>query len=256
MRTRHLVSTLAAVTLLVPAGAHAQDGFLFGGPKAQLTLRAGPVLHRAGGDLFQFMTSELTLERGDFRAPSISGEIALVAHRRIDLVLGAGWSRVETRSASFDSSCEGTVHECTFVDAETELPIEQTTSLRLTPLTVSARFYPLARGRAISDLAWIPARTTPYIGGGAGLTFYRLHQSGEFVDSEDLAIFPAELESSGQGLTGHVFAGLDHWFSPKIGLNAEGRYTLGSATPGDDFQTWDSIDLSGLQLGLGLSLRW
>lgn len=244
MRKRHLVSALAALTLLAPVGAHAQDGFLFGGPKVQVTLRAGPVLHRAGGDLFRFFTDSLTLERGDFRAPALSADLGVRVHPRIDLALGFGISSVESGSEFRE-----------WVDDENQ-PIEQVTKLRVIPATVSARFYPLSRGRAISELAWIPARTTPYVGGGGGLTFYRLEQDGDFVDSEDLGIFPAQLESSGSAFTGHVFAGLDHWFTPKVGLNVEGRYTLGSATPGDDFQDWDSIDLSGLQLGLGLSLRW
>jgi hypothetical protein len=51
---------------------------MFGQPKAQATLRAGPVLHRAGGDLLGFFQSELTLDRGDFRAPAIAGEVVSV----------------------------------------------------------------------------------------------------------------------------------------------------------------------------------
>jgi hypothetical protein len=39
-------------------------------------------------------------------------------------------------------------------------------------------------------------------------------------------------------------------------MNVEGRYAFGSAEPDDDFASWDSIDLSGLQMGIGLALRW
>jgi hypothetical protein len=124
------------------------------------------------------------------------------------------------------------------------------------PVTVSVRFYPLSRGRGISDLAWLPARTTPYVGGGGGLAFYRLQQYGDFVSQDDYSIFTDQWESNGRAAIGHVFAGMDHWFSPRVGLNIEGRYTLGSASPGDDFASFESVDLSGLQMGVGLALRW
>ncbi|MBR9988277.1 MAG: hypothetical protein KFH98_00910 [Gemmatimonadetes bacterium] len=249
MRKRGLILATAAASLFpaLPAAVHAQDGFMFGQPKVQATLRAGPVLHRAGGDLFDFFQSELTLDRGDFRAPAIAGEFSIVAYPRVDVVLGAAYSNVESRSEFRDF-----VEEVDGVD----VPIQQTTSLRVIPLTVSMRFYPLSRGRTISALAWVPARTTPYVGGGGGFAFYRLAQYGDFVSQDDFSIFTDRWESSGQAAVGHVFAGLDHWFSPRLGLNIEGRYTAGSGTPGDDFIGFESVDLSGLQMGVGLALRW
>ncbi|HSJ32884.1 MAG TPA: hypothetical protein VK933_15695 [Longimicrobiales bacterium] len=249
MRKRGLILAIAATLLLpvLPVAVHAQDGFMFGRPKAQLTLRAGPMLHRAEGDLLGFFQSELTLDRGDFRAPAISAEVAAVIHPRVDLALGAGWSNVETSSEFRDF-----VEEVDGVD----VPIEQTTALRVMPVTASVRFYPLARGHGISELAWVPARTTPYLGGGAGLAFYRLRQYGDFVSDTDLSIFSDDWESSGYATTGQLFAGIDHWLSPRVGLNIEGRYMFGSAKPDNDFVGWDSIDLSGLQLGIGLALRW
>jgi hypothetical protein len=260
MRTRRLVPALAVLLLLLlaapPAGVRAQDGFMFGQPKAQVTLRAGPVLHRAGGDLFGFFTSELTLERGDFRAPAVGAELAFVLHPRIDVALGVTWSQVEKGSASFDSSCSGSVDECTYVDDQTLEPVRQTTSLRVMPVTATVRFYPFSRGRGISELAWVPARTTPYLGAGGGMAWYRLEQQGDFVDSVDLSIFEATFESSGSAPVGHLLAGVDHWFTPRVGLNAEGRYTFGSGRPGEDFQDWNNVDLSGLQFGLGLAFRW
>lgn len=249
MRKRGLILATAAASLfpVLPCAVHAQDGFMFGQPQGQLTLRAGPMMHRAGGDLFGFFQSELTLDRGDFRAPALSGDFSVVVHPRIDLGLGVGWSRVERRSEFRDF-----VEEVNGQD----MPIEQTTALRVVPVTASARFYPLSRGQSISELAWIPARTTPYVGGGAGLTWYRLRQYGDFVSQDDFSIFTDDWESSGRARTAHLFAGVDHWFSPRAGLNFEGRYTFGSAEPGNDFRSWDSIDLSGLQVGIGLALRW
>lgn len=249
MRKRGLILATAAASLFpaLPAAVHAQDGFMLGQPRAQFTLRAGPMLHRAGGDLFSFFRSELTLERSDFRAPAVGAEIAAAVHPKVDLLLGAAWSSVGTNSESRDF-----VEEVDGVD----VPIEQRTTLRVIPLTISARFYPLPRGRSISELAWIPTRTTPYVGGGGGLAWYRVRQYGDFVSREDFSIFAEDWVSSGQTGVAHMFAGLDHWFTPRVGLNAEARYTFGSANPADDFLGWESVDLSGLQMGVGFALRW
>lgn len=259
MRKRGFIFASALLSLIpsVPADVHAQNGFLFGKPKAQLTLRAGPVMHRAGGDVFELFRTDLTLDRGDFRAPAIGGEVSAVVHPRLDLTLGASWSKVDTRSASLASDCVGSEYECTYVD-DNGAPIEQMTTLRVIPVTASVRYYPLSRGQGISELAWVPSRTTPYIGGGGGLAWYRLAQTGEFVaeDEEGAFIISDDFVSGGRGIIGHVHAGVDHWFTARLGANVEGRYTFGSAKPDGDFYGWDSIDLSGMQLGIGLALRW
>jgi hypothetical protein len=249
MRMRGVVTTLPLLALMsigAPA-AHAQDGFLFGRPNAQVTLRAGPVMHRAGGDLFDFFRSELTLERSDFRAPALAADVGLQLHPRLDLVIGAGLSNVESRSEFRDWVEED--------EAGNELPIEQVTSFRVVPATLSLRFYPLSRGRGISELAWVPTRTTPYVGAGGGMAWYRLEQEGDFV-GDDASIFSALFVTSGGAPVAQAFAGLDHWFTPRVGLNLEARYMIGSATPDDDFGTWDKVDLGGAQVGVGLSLRW
>jgi hypothetical protein len=154
MRKRSFVTVLAVLSVTPVTTVQAQDGFLFGQPRGQLTLRAGPLMHRAGGDLFDFFQSELTLDGGDFRAPAVGGELALVVHPRVDVAIGVAYSSVQ-RSSEFRE----------WVDQD-DLPIEQTTSLRVTPVTASVRFYPLSRGETISDLAWVPVRTMPYVGGG------------------------------------------------------------------------------------------
>ena len=246
MRTRSF-ATVIAVLSSVPFATgtlHAQDGFMFGRPQAQLTVRAGPVLHRASGDLFDFFQNELTLDGGDFRAPSIAGEISAFLHPKLDMGVGIAYSNIQ-RSSEFRD----------WVD-QNDLPIEQTTKLRMMPLSASVRYYPWSRGTSISELAWVPTRTTPYFGGGGGVTWYHLYQTGDFVEESDLSIFGATFESRGRAATGHVLAGVDHWLSPRFGLNVEGRYTFGSARPSGDFEGWDSIDLSGLNLGVGLTLRW
>lgn len=243
MRLRIAVS-IATVLLLTPAGRAAAQDFLFAKPIAQLTVRSGPVVHRANGDIYDFITDELTIDRSDFRALSIGAELAIIANNRLDFVFGVAHAQMRSGSEFRD-----------WVD-NNDLPIQQTTSLSTTPATLSLRFYPLSRGESISSLAWVPARITPYIGGGGGFTFYKLRQHGDFIQMSDMSVFPDDYESSGNGTTVHALAGADVWVTGKIAINIDARYTRGSAPLDEDFLEWEKLDVSGLQAGVGLTLRW
>jgi opacity protein-like surface antigen len=239
---------LAAILLLLvlPAAdpVAAQDGFLFRPPTFSLTVRATHGALRADGDVYDFMTDELTLERGDFAGQGFGIEAAIAAHERFALVLGV--SRVQSVQRSEFREFIG----------EDDLPIEQTTKLLRVPATVGLRLYPLGRGRALSAHAWVPARITPYLQGGAGLQWYRLTQEGDFVDYETLNIFPDELRSSGSSVTAQVGGGADYWVTPRIALNADVRYGWGSADLDATFPGFSEIDLSGYQASIGLSFRF
>jgi hypothetical protein len=235
---------LCALVLSAPATLHAQDGYLFSAPQVQLTVRAGPQVPRAQSDLFEDLTTRLTLERADFRGPFIGAEAALLLGRHFALSLGIDLA--ETVASS----------EYEHLVGDDGLPIVQTTRLRLVPVAATVRYNPLPRGRSLGQLSWIPARTTPYVGAGGGVTWYRLHQDGEFVNPQTYDIFLDEYETRDHGFTAHALAGLDYWFTPRIGLNLEGRYTRGSAPVGGSYFRFDSMDLSGARAALGLSFRW
>jgi hypothetical protein len=246
MRSRFVLS-VAAAAMLLPVAAppvHAQDGFLFRQPQAQVTVRGGPLLFRAQSDLYDELIDEFTIGRRDFRGPAVALEVAWLASPRFDIAASLGWAESENRSEYRD-----------WVDDDGN-PIEQTTRLRVLPLSATVRYRPLPRGRTLSALAWVPARTSPYVGAGAGFTWYRLVQEGEFIRGEDFAIFVDRLESGDSGLSAHAVAGLDHWITPRLGLNAEARYNHGSAPLGSGFRGFDDLDLGGMQVSLGMSFRW
>lgn len=242
----HRAAWLAVIAVpLAMAGsapAEAQDGFLFGQPSVSVTLRGGPVIHRAESQVFDFIVSELTLERSDFRGPSLGGELTYIAHPMLDLSLGLAWSETETWSEFRH-----------FID-EDDQPIEQVTRLLTVPISASARFYPLSRGRTVSSLAWLPVRTTPYVGAGIDLVSYRLQQAGDFV-AVDYTISTQDYQSTGSATTLHARLGVDHWFTPAVGLNLEGRYTHGTAQLDGDFRAHERLDLGGIRAGIGLTFR-
>jgi hypothetical protein len=238
-------SAAAALVLTTQtAPAAAQDGFLFDQPMVTVTVRGGFNAARANSDVFDFFTDELTLERGDFSGMTFAGDLGLRLSPYADLVLGISRTSTSQRSEFLD-----------WVDLD-NLPIEQTTSLKHVPITATLKVYPLARGRSIGANAWIPARLTPFIGAGGGALRYELTQDGDFVDFETLEIFTDRFSSEGWTETLHVLAGSDYWFTPRLGVSAEGRYTWASAPLERDFRRFDDIDLSGFQATVGLSMRF
>jgi hypothetical protein len=239
-----MAAVLLGASLALPATAAAQDGFLFAPPEGSFTVRVGPMLYTARGDVFDALRRDLTLERSDFSGPAAGAEMAMVVLSRLDVALGVGYTRSSARSEFLE-----------WVDQD-ERPIEQTTSMESVPLTLTLRYLLLSRGRSISGNAWLPAATTPYVGVGGGAAWYRLRQDGDFVDFRDNRIFTDVVETSGWHGIVHALAGVDYWIQPRVGLNAEARYTHGRARPGEGFHTFDRLDVGGLQATIGLSVRW
>ncbi len=236
---------LLAGSLLLPGEARAQRDadFLFRTPSVSFTVRAGGWLPRAESEIFDFTREQLTVERRDFRALFPGAEAAYRWSERIDVALSADVIRSET-----DSEFRDWV-------GEDDLPIAQTTRLTVVPVQLGLKVYLLERGRSIGSHAWIPGRWAPYVGGGAGATWYTFEQRGEFVDFTDLAIFNDLFHSKGTAASVHLRGGLDVTLTPRLFLNADARYTWGEAELGRDFVGFDDIDLAGLQAALGVGVR-
>src|SRR4051812_21429347 len=101
--TSPLLATFLAIGMAAtgPSVARAQDagkGFLFGAPLGSLTLRGGWALPRVGSDLFAYTTENLTLNRGDFRSPTLDADLALRIFPRTEIVVSSGVSGVDRRS--------------------------------------------------------------------------------------------------------------------------------------------------------------
>ena len=238
--------SFADAALAMPdGGSGGQDpaGFRFSAPRTSLSLRGGFTLNRASSDIYDFIIEQLTVERGDFNAPTFAIDFGWNLNQRIDLVLGLEYGRASKRSEYRD-----------YVD-EDDIPIVQDTQLTQVPLTLSVRFYLTPRGRSVGQYAWVPSTAAVYVGGGGGATWYRLEQSGEFVDFRDLAIFEDVFVSDGWTIAGHVFAGVDIKLSTSIGLVLEGRYQFASHDLTGSFLGFDPIDLNGLRLMAGISFK-
>ena len=244
---RTLRSTFVAALLLATSSmASAQSagsGFLFHSPDVTLTLRGGYSRASAQSDVFDDVTRDLTLDRGDFSGLSVGADFAAHATKRLDFVVSVGYARSKHQSEFRD-----------LVDNK-DLPIEQTTTFERIPVTASLRLNLASPGRSIGQLAWIPNRVVPYVGAGLGAMRYRFKQEGDFVNFSTNAVFPALLVAEDWTFVGQGMAGLDYNLSPRFGVTLDARYLHAKGDLGPSFKGYEKIDLSGLSGTVGLSVR-
>ena len=238
---------IAATLLVVAAGSSsaqsAGDGYLFHTPDVTVSVRGGYARADARSDVFDDVTSNLTLDRGDFSSLTLGGDLAVHVTSRADIVFAAGFSRASHKS------------EFRHLVDNNDLPIEQTTTFERIPLTANLRINLGAPGRSIGSLAWIPSRVVPYVGAGVGAMRYRFKQDGDFVNFNTNAVFPAVLDSDGWALAAQAMAGVDYNFSTQFGLSFDARYLHARGELGSSFKGYERIDLSGMTGTVGLSFR-
>src|SRR5262245_35709656 len=254
MRSTCLVA-LAAV-LLTPIAAAADDppaaapqvarnpppDFLFGRPHTSIGIRGSYTLARAGSDWYDFVTDQLTLDKGDFGSGGIVGDVGVSITPRLELVFGADYASTTSDSEFRD-----------FVD-NNRFPINQTTNLRQTTLTAGVRFALTERGRELSSLAWVPRRFVPYAGAGGGALWYRVRQSGDFVDFQDFSIFTDTLESSGWAPAGYVNGGGDVQLHRHVYITVDARYLWAAKQLEQPWTGFERLDLAGLRFSTGINV--
>ena len=238
-----IAATLLAVAATSSSAQSAGNGYLFHSPDITVSVRGGYSRADARSDVFDDVTTNLTLDRGDFSSLTAGADLAVHVTSRADVVFSAGFSRASHKSEFRD-----------LVD-NNDLPIEQTTTFERIPLTANLRINLGASGRSIGSLAWIPSRVVPYVGAGVGAMRYRFKQDGDFVNFNTNAVFPAVLDSDGWALVGQAMAGVDYNFSPQFGLSFDARYLHARGELGTSFKGYEKIDLSGATATVGLSFR-
>lgn len=246
-----LLLLAGGVGLAAPSEARAQspDGYRLSTPRASFSVKMGYAAPRTSSEVFDFIQDTLTVGPRDFDALSLGAELALRVSERLDVTFDLGYARGESFSEFRN-----------WVDQD-DLPIQQSTSFRRTPLTVGARAYLLDRGTQVGSFAWVPRSWAPYVGGGVGYMWYEFVQRGDFVDFQTLDIFNDRLRSAGGGFTAHGLAGVEVSLGSQFVLTTEGRYRFGNAGMNRDFggagdQGFGDIDLSGFEVNVGLGLRF
>jgi len=112
------------------------------------------------------------------------------------------------------------------------------------------------RGTAVSRLAWIPGRVTPYVGAGGGMLWYQFTQAGDFIDvrSRNLSVFTDVITSQGWTPSAHAFGGVDVRVHRRTFVAFEGRYLWADAALERRFEGFEPIDLAGLRVSAGINV--
>ena len=223
-----------------PMAAQQRPDFLFGRPGHSIAIRGQWNQARAEGEVYDFFTDQLTLEKSAFNAPGLALDVSFALTPRVDFRTGVDFTSAFARSEFRE-----------FTDTE-GLPVEQDTTLRHVDIIGSIAFAITPRGRAIGQYSYIPSLVVPYVGAGGGFLWYQFEQIGDFVDFVDLAIFGTRLESSEWTLSAHAFGGIDVRLTPNIFITGEARYVWANAELQRDFSKFDPIDLTGLRIGTGV----
>ena len=248
---RPCVVVLVLLTL-VPAPAAAQNppnqpprpapDFLFAPPGGSVTVRGSWLWARAGSDWYDFVTDQLTLEPADFHSPGIGLDVNVALARRVDAQFGLDFS-----SATVASEYRR------FVD-NNRLPITQQTRLREVNVSGNIKVALLPRGREVSRFAWVPRTVVPYVGGGGGMLWFDVNQSGDFVDFIDLSVFTDVFGARGWTPSAQAFGGVDVRVFRRLYVTVDGRYLWAAGTLGRDWIDFDPIDLAGFRLSGGVNV--
>ena len=246
--TRNAMLLFASVALSA-SGVSAQEssgnGFLFGAPSGSLTFRVGYAGAAASSDLFKFVTNELTLRSGDFSSFGYGGDLAFAVRPRWDVIVSADVSGMDKKSEFRD-----------WQDTDGK-PIEQTTAFSRQSLAVGLKYYVLPYGRTLGKFAWVPARYAPWLSASVGRTLYTFKQDGDFIDfNNNNRVFRDTFDSSEWGNTAQLAAGLDWNITQRFALTTQAKYLWGKADLGVDFSGFGPIDLSGVGMTGGVTIRF
>ncbi len=199
---------------------------------------------RAGGDLFTFVSDQLTVDKADLSSLAIAAELGVVLTSRVSAAVGVEFSQ-QTIPSEYRR----------FID-NSGLSINQQTAWEQTNINGSLRVALLDRGRSISRLAFVPRTFAPYVGAGAGVLYYKFTQSGDFVDFVTFDVFSDLFHSAGWTPSAHVFGGAEVRLWRSLSLDVEGRYVWAHGILESDFVGFDGIDLSGFRFSTGVSLMF
>jgi hypothetical protein len=216
------------VVLLAPASATAQIsrvsssdhrnavGFTLGGffPRGEDG--------RVNGDVMVADLPDLTFETNDFNGFSASGEWLFALGKYMEGGVGVGYYKRSVDTVYRD-----------VVNANNS-EIEQTLKFRVSPITASVRFLPIGRGSV-----------EPYVGVGVGIFNWRWSETGDFVDTSDNSIFPANYVADGTSVGPVILAGIRAPIADALDVGGEVQFqkATGDIDP--------SIGLLGNKIDLG-----
>lgn len=230
----------AASVVCAPSQAQAQVPTREVSPRQMsLTLYGSYFIPRGGGDLLPFFEEHLSIAGDDLhgRAFGIEGGVGVLSPR-LELVGGFESGRGSESPSRMRNGTGG-------VSAA-----EQFTRLSIGPTLI------LGGKLHLRDPASPTVRSNAFIiGGGGRVMRYSLDQWGSFHDAESGEIFSATFHT--EGSANLLFAGIGGDLRIVRGTYFTGRmrYQWSSASPHEDFEGFEEVDLSGVRVSIGVTFR-
>ena len=161
-----------------------------------------------------------------FSGPAVNGEVLFGLGDFVEAGVGIGYY-TKTRDSFYTD----------FTDLDgTE--IDQSTRLRVVPLSLTVRAFPIGRTTPVQ----------PYIGGGVNFYRWQYREVGEFIVFSDntLPVFEGEFTDEGTAVGGTVIFGVRVPVSRTLNVGGEARWQGGSGDldPALNF-AGDKLDLGG-----------
>ena len=218
---RMTLATLLAVAW--PAPLLAQDSWLSLN-LGRFTVRGADT--RIADDVVLRNLQDFYFFPDDLNGAAVGAEWLLGVGDYLEVGVGAGWYR-RTAFSVYDQ----------FVDVDGS-EIEQDFTLRVAPVTGTARFFPFGR-RAVVQ---------PYAGAGIGLFNWRYSEVGEFIDfgHHDLPVYYDQYTANGSDVGRVYLAGL-RFGGGRVAAGVEFRYQDARGVVGiDQGFLAERIDLGGM----------
>ena len=187
---------------------------------------------RMQSDLWEENMINLALEKQDMRGAYYGAEYEHFMNRYISFALEGGYYYQE--------------HFSFYKDWEYDdgSPIYQNLALRIISVEAGIKLYPLGHRK----------RFFPYVGGGAGMYFWKYEQWGDFIDFQSGTVSEDEYAETTTNTVGfNAKAGIVMRLSRNLGVAFEGKYQLVKGELSAFFEGWEKFDLSGFSYTLGIN---
>jgi opacity protein-like surface antigen len=229
-----LTALLAAVSLAAPAWAasHHRAGKGHWGEQQVFRLQLGSFTPDGSSSYWQEKTIDFTGDADDFEDLAFGMEYLRILSDHFGILGSFSYYEGSTDQSYLD-----------FVD-QSGAEIIHRTRLEISDLTVGVLVNITQRDKPV----------VPYVGAGGGLYFWRLRESGDFIDFNafDAPIFTDTFENDGTVFGWYYLAGLEVPLSPNWSVFGEARWQEADDGLDGDFQGLGDLDLSGRRLSIGM----
>lgn len=183
-------------------------------------------------DLWQINLENLAFKKSDMKNTYYAFEYEFFLNR---------YSSFSVELGSYNRNLYSEYRDYEYEDGT---PIYQNLSLRITPLELSYKFYPIGHRRVF----------IPYLGVGGGVYFWRYEQWGEFIDFETGDVNEGNAITRTTTLGFNVRAGFILRLQRSLGIAFEGKYQNLSGRLSGYFEGFNQLDLGGFTATIGLNV--